>query len=85
MSDEPYMAFATECDYRDHIGEIIGKRIRREQRKLEDARERITELQERVEELEAETRRGCLPTCAGSLSSGSMAHVGEGRIVAVVE
>ena len=54
MSSGAYMTFATEREYRAHIGEVVGKRIGREQRKLEDERERNAELQERVDDLEAE-------------------------------
>ena len=42
---EPFLVFGTEQEYRDHIGEVVGGRIGREQRKLEDALEQIAELE----------------------------------------
>jgi hypothetical protein len=60
MSEQPYRSFATEEAYRDHIAEIVGPRIGREQAKTEQAEEERDELLERVEELEralAECRR----------------------------
>ncbi len=41
----PFLVFDTEREYRDHIGEVVGGRIGREQRKLEDAWETIAELE----------------------------------------
>ena len=42
---EPFLVFGTEQQYRDHLAEVLGKRIGREQRKLEDALEQIAELE----------------------------------------
>ncbi len=42
---EPFLVFSSEQEYRDHIGEVVGGRIGREQRKLEDAWETIAELE----------------------------------------
>ncbi len=37
----PLLVFDTEREYCDHLGEVLGKRIGREQRKLEDALEQF--------------------------------------------
>jgi len=51
----PFLVFDTEREYRDHLGEVLGKRIGREQRKLADALEQIAELEA---ELAAPRREG---------------------------
>ena len=51
---EPFLVFDTEQEYRDHLGEVVGKRIGREQRKLEDALDTIEGLRATVAEQEAE-------------------------------
>jgi hypothetical protein len=58
---EPFLIFDTEREYRDHLGEAVGKRIGREQQKLTHAEDEIVDLRERVHALEsslAEYRRG---------------------------
>ncbi len=51
---EPFLIFDTEQEYRDHIGEVVGKRVGREQRKLEDAQETIAELEAELAALRRE-------------------------------
>jgi len=51
---EPFLVFDTEQEYRDHIGEVVGKRVGREQRKLEDALDTIDGLRATIAEQEAE-------------------------------
>jgi len=51
---EPFLIFDTEREYRDHLGEVVGKRIGREQRKLEDALEQIAELEAELAALRRE-------------------------------
>ncbi len=51
---EPFLVFGTEREYRDHLGEVVGKRIGREQRKLEDALEQIAELEAELAALRRE-------------------------------
>jgi hypothetical protein len=58
---EPWLIFHAEQEYRDHIGEVVGKRLGREQQKLAHAEDEIVDLRERVHALEselAEYRRG---------------------------
>ena len=51
---EPFLVFDTEREYRDHLGEVLGKRIGREQRKLEHAQETIAELEAELAALRRE-------------------------------
>ena len=51
---EPFLVFSSEQEYRDHIGEVVGGRIGREQRKLEDALEQIAELEAELAALRRE-------------------------------
>jgi succinate dehydrogenase/fumarate reductase flavoprotein subunit len=50
----PFLVFDTEREYRDHLGEVLGNRIGREQRKLEDALEQIAELEAELAALRRE-------------------------------
>jgi len=51
---EPFLVFFSEQEYRDHLGEVLGKRIGREQRKLEDALEQLAELEAELAALRRE-------------------------------
>ncbi|MDQ3302264.1 MAG: hypothetical protein M3518_02795 [Actinomycetota bacterium] len=50
----PFLIFDTEQEYRDHLGEVLGKRIGREQRKLATAQETIAELEAELAALRRE-------------------------------
>jgi hypothetical protein len=50
----PFLVFDTEQEYRDHIATLVGGRIGREQRKLEDALEQIAELEAELAALRRE-------------------------------
>jgi hypothetical protein len=50
----PYLTFASEQEYRDHVAQVVGIRIGREQRKLQDAQDTIAALEATVAELEDE-------------------------------
>ena len=60
MTEEPYkvLTFATEEDWREYVGWLVGRRIAREQRKTEAALARVAALEVEVADLRSSASDG---------------------------